>query len=148
MSSLTREKRHVNAGRKRQPMIWLGPIQIRWPRVKCQCGGSVKLNLAGWLEPYQRLTDEVDMLIQRWGALSLSLRQMRKELAHTYIGPLGLRTLNERLHQLRTLIVAASPPCWPPEPIMPPAPVEHHPWNPNCYRFADPLMAYALPMRN
>jgi hypothetical protein len=92
-----------NAGRKRRPLIWLGPIQVRWPRVKCQCGGSVKLNLTGWLEPYQRLTDEVDVLIQRWGGLSLSLRQMRQELAHTYIGPLGLRTLNERLHQLRTL---------------------------------------------
>jgi len=92
-----------NAGRQRQPLIWLGPIQIRWPRVKCKCGGSVQLNLKGWLEPYQRLTDEVDVLIQRWGALSLSLRQMRRELAHAYIGPLGLRTLNERLHQLRTL---------------------------------------------
>lgn len=92
-----------NAGRKRRPMIWLGPIQVRWPRVKCQCGGSVKLNLTGWLEPYQRLTDEVDVLIQRWGGLSLSLRQMRQELAHTDIGPLGLRTLNERLHQLRSL---------------------------------------------
>jgi hypothetical protein len=92
-----------NAGRKRAPLIWLGPIQVRWPRVKCQCGGSVRLNLTGWLEPYQRLSDEIDVLIQRWGALSLSLRQMRRELAHTYIGPLGLRTLNERLHQLRSL---------------------------------------------
>jgi hypothetical protein len=92
-----------NAGRQRHPMLWLGPIQIRWPRVKCQCGGSVKLNLTGWLAPYQRLSDEVDGLIQRWGGLSLSLRQMRQELAHTYIGPLGLRTLNERLHQLRSL---------------------------------------------
>lgn len=92
-----------NAGRKREPLLWLGPIQIRWPRVKCQCGGSVKLNLTGFLEPYQRLSAEVDVLIQRWGGLSLSLRQMRRELAHTYIGPLGLRTLNERLHQLRSL---------------------------------------------
>src|SRR5512136_1471670 len=30
-----------NAGRQRQPLIWLGPIRIRWPRIKCQCGGSV-----------------------------------------------------------------------------------------------------------
>ena len=92
-----------NAGRPRHPMIWLGPIQILWPRVKCQCGGSVKLNLLGWLEPYQRLSAEGDALIQRWGALSLSLRQMQRELASTYIGPLGLRTLNQRLHQLLTL---------------------------------------------
>ena len=33
----------------------------------------------------------------------MSLRQIREELTHTYIGPLALRTLNERLHQLATL---------------------------------------------
>jgi transposase-like protein len=92
-----------NAGRKRRPLTWLGPIQIRWPRVKCQCGGSVQLNLTGWLEPYQRLSAEVDRLIQRWAALSLSLRQMQRELTHTYIGPLALRTLTARLHQLQEL---------------------------------------------
>jgi transposase-like protein len=35
--------------------------------------------------------------------MAVSLRQMRKELAHMSIGPLALRTLNERLHQLATL---------------------------------------------
>jgi hypothetical protein len=83
--------------------IWWGDLQVRWPRVLCECGHCVKLNLNGWLEPYQRLGEDVDVLIQRWGAMSLSLRQMAKELARTYIGPLGLRTLNERLHQLQEL---------------------------------------------
>ncbi len=92
-----------NGGRRRTAGIWWGHLPVRWPRVVCECGGSVKLNLVGWLQPYQRLSDEVDALIQRWGALSLSLRQMRQELAHTYIGPLGVRTLNQRLHQLREL---------------------------------------------
>jgi hypothetical protein len=92
-----------NGGRRRTAGIWWGHLPVRWPRVVCECGGSVKLNLLGWLQPYQRLSDEVDALIQRWGAMSLSLRQMRKELSHTYIGPLSLRTLNQRLHQLRDL---------------------------------------------
>jgi hypothetical protein len=92
-----------HGGRKRTVTIWWGDLHVRWPRVICACGHCVKLNLLGWLEPYQRLGEDVDVLIQRWGAMSLSLRQMAKELAHTYIGPLGLRTLNERLHQLQEL---------------------------------------------
>lgn len=80
-----------------------GDLQIRWPRARCQCGGCVKLNLAGWLAAYQRLDDAVDAQIQRWGGLNLSLRQMQNELKHTYIGPLALRTLNRRLHQLQEL---------------------------------------------
>jgi transposase-like protein len=52
------------------------------------------------LRPYQRIWDDVDAQIQRWGALALSLRQMRRELEHLHIGPLALRTLNQRLHQL------------------------------------------------
>jgi len=35
--------------------------------------------------------------------MAVSLRQMRAELAHMSIGPLALRTLNERLHHLATL---------------------------------------------
>jgi len=45
----------------------------------------------------------VDAQIQRWGGMAVSLRQMRKELGHVHIGPLALRTLNQRLHQLKAL---------------------------------------------
>jgi len=55
------------------------------------------------LRPYQRIWNDVDAQIQRWGAMAVSLRQMRKELTHMHMGPLALRTLNERLHQLTTL---------------------------------------------
>ncbi len=101
----TRQSEHFtrHGGRKRTVTIYWGDLQVRWPRALCECGHCVKLNLKGWLEPYQRLGEDVDVLIQRWGAMSLSLRQMAKELSHSYIGPLGLRTLNERLHQLREL---------------------------------------------
>jgi hypothetical protein len=63
----------------------------------------VKIDFGGLIRPYQRLGDDVDAQIQRWGSMAVSLRQMRKELKHLYIGPLALRTLNKRLHQLASL---------------------------------------------
>jgi transposase-like protein len=52
------------------------------------------------LRPYQRICDALDAQIRRWAALAISLREMRRELAHLRIDPLSLRTLNQRLHQL------------------------------------------------
>jgi hypothetical protein len=69
----------------------------------CECGGSITLDLDDWLRPYQRIGSDVDAQIQRWGALSLSLRAMQRELAHSYIGVLGQRTLLKRLHRLQEL---------------------------------------------
>jgi len=73
------------------------------PRVRCECGGSVKIDFGDLLCPHQRIGVDVDAQIQRWGSMAVSLRQMRAELAHMSIGPLALRTLNERLHYLATL---------------------------------------------
>jgi hypothetical protein len=92
-----------HGGRWRSVTVYWGDLHVYWPRVRCLCGHCVELNLNGWLEPYQRVGEDVDVLIQRWGGLSLSLRAMRRELSHTYIGPLALRTLNVRLHQLAEL---------------------------------------------
>jgi hypothetical protein len=92
-----------HGGRWRTVTICWGDLQVYWPRVRCACGHCVDLNLHGWLEPYQRLGEDVDVLIQRWGGLSLSLREMARELDHTAIGPLALRTLTTRLHQLTEL---------------------------------------------
>lgn len=92
-----------NGFRERQLLTRWGPLAIHLPRVRCVCGGSVRIDFDGLLRPYQRLWNDVDMQIQRWGALAISLRQMRKELAQMHIGPLALRTLNKRLHQLRNL---------------------------------------------
>jgi hypothetical protein len=101
----SRESRRFSrhGGRRRTAGSRWGHLRIRWPRARCECGGCVRLNLEGWLEAYQRQDAEVDVQIQRWGGLSLSLRQMQHELACTYIGPLALRTLNRRLHQLQDL---------------------------------------------
>lgn len=92
-----------HGGRWRTVTTCWGDLSIYWPRARCVCGHCVELNLNGWLAPYQRLGEDVDVLIQRWGSLSVSLRHMADELAHTYIGPLALRTLNTRLHQLKEL---------------------------------------------
>jgi transposase-like protein len=93
-----------NGFRSRQSLQtkW-GEVPIELPRVRYECGGSVKTEWDGLLRPFQRIWTDVDAQIQRWGAMAVSLRQMRKELTHMHIGPLALRTLNERLHQLTTL---------------------------------------------
>ena len=93
-----------NGFRSRCPLLteW-GEWSLELPRVRCECGGSVKIDFGDLLRPYQRLGDDLDAQIQRWGSMAVSLRQMRQELTHTYIGPLALRTLNKRLHQLVNL---------------------------------------------
>jgi len=93
-----------NGFRLREPlvMIW-GEIPFEVPRVRCQCGGSVKIDFGGLIRPHQRIGDDVDVQIQRLGGVAVSLRQMRELFGHLHIGPLALRTLNERLHLLTDL---------------------------------------------
>ena len=78
-------------------------LPLALPRVVCQCDRSVQLDFAGLLRPYQRLGDDIDVQIQRWGAMGSSLREMQAEWAHSTAGALGLRTINQRLHQLQEL---------------------------------------------
>lgn len=73
------------------------------PRVRRQCGGSVKVDFGSLLQPYQRTSADMDAQIQRWSGMAVSLRQMRQALTRLQIGALALRTLNERLHQLARL---------------------------------------------
>lgn len=92
-----------NGFRKRRLLSRWGELQIDLPRVRCACGGSVQIDFGGLLRPYQRVWDELDTQIRRWGALALSLRQMRRELTHLRIAPLALRTLNQRLQTISSL---------------------------------------------
>jgi transposase-like protein len=96
-----------NGSRMRQLLTRWGEVPLRWPRFVCECGGSITLDLADWLRPYQRIGSDVDAQIQRWGALCVSLRGMQSELAHSYMGVLGQRTLLKRLHQLQSLTPGA-----------------------------------------
>ena len=96
-----------NGSRMRHLLTRWGEVPLRWPRFVCACGGSITLDLDDWLTPYQRIGSDVDAQIQRWGALSVSLRAMQDELAHSYMGVLGQRTLLQRLHQLQQLTPGA-----------------------------------------
>jgi transposase len=92
-----------NGSRMRHLLTRWGEVPLRWPRFVCECGGSITLDLDDWLRPYQRIGSDVDAQIARWGALSIRLREMQGELAHSYMGVLGQRTLLQRLHQLESL---------------------------------------------
>jgi transposase-like protein len=93
-----------NGFRRREPLVmsW-GEVPLEVPRVRCKCGGSVKIDFGGLIRPYQRIGGDVDVQIQRLGGIAVSLRQMRELFGHLHIGPLALRTLNERLHLLKDL---------------------------------------------
>lgn len=103
-----------NGYRKRQLSCLHYTLALRLPRVVCQCGGSVELDFRGLLRPHQRLSDEVDAQIQRWAKMGHSLREMQAELQHCHLGPLGLRTLCVRLHQLQDLTPGADELTTPP----------------------------------
>jgi putative transposase len=93
-----------NGFRCREPLVtsW-GEVPLEVPRVRCECGGSVKIDFGGLIRPHQRISSDVDSQIQHLGGIAVSLRQMRELLGQLYIGPLALRTLNERLHLLKNL---------------------------------------------
>lgn len=93
-----------NGFRHREPLVtsW-GEVPLEVPRVRCECGGSVKIDFGGLIRPYQRISSDVDTQIQHLGGIAVSLRQMRELLEQLYIGPLALRTLNKRLHLLKNL---------------------------------------------
>lgn len=93
-----------NGFRDRQPLLTLwGEVPIDLPRVRCECGGSVEIDFGELFRPHQRIGADIDAQIQRLGGLAVSLRQMRELFGHLHIGPLALRTLNERLHLLNNL---------------------------------------------
>ena len=90
-----------NGGRERTLESKWGVLAIWQQRLVCQCGGSVRLALDGWLRPYQRIGEDVTAQIERWGALRLSLREMQEEALALHMSPLALRTLNRRLQQVQ-----------------------------------------------
>jgi hypothetical protein len=93
-----------NGFRHREPLltIW-GLVSFALPRVRCECGGSVRIDFGGLIRPHQRIGADVDVQIQRLGGIAVSLRQMRDWFGHLHIGPLALRTLTKRLHLLTDL---------------------------------------------
>jgi transposase-like protein len=89
-----------NGYRSRQLVTLWGILHVWLPRVKCQCGGSVRLDF-GLLRPYQRFWDDVVMRIGQWAEHALSLRQMQTELNDSLQTSVGLRKLNECLQAIK-----------------------------------------------
>lgn len=103
-----------NGYRLRELLTPLGWIPFFLPRIRCECGGSVRVELSGLVRPYQRISDEVDEQIRRWYRLGMSLRDIEKALAHSWMTPLSLRTLMVRIHQMAEEVKLAPPAQAPP----------------------------------
>ena len=102
--------------------LW-GEVTVWVQRLVCVCGGSVRLAMEGWLRPYQRIGDDIDAQVRRWGALRLSLREMQAELAQLHLPPLALRTLNQRLQQVAAIPAATTAAATTAAPVAPVPPV-------------------------
>ena len=108
-------QRLLRNGHRRHTVLTLwGEVKVWVQRLVCVCGGSVQLEMDGWLRPYQRIGDDVEERIRRMGALRLSLREMQAELERLHLPPLALRTLNQRLQQIATPGTAPTPTGTPP----------------------------------
>src|SRR3990172_3732849 len=92
-----------NGYRQRQVVTSWGVLDIDYPRLRCGCGGSVAVTLE-MLAPYQRVWDDISEQVQHLSELGLSLRQMQSELGTMLHPSLGLRTLNERLQQMKMTV--------------------------------------------
>lgn len=103
-----------NGHRERRVLTLWGEVKLAVPRVVCECGGSVRLDVDGWLRPYQQIGEDVDTQVRRWGALRLSLREIQQELAQLHLPPLALRTLNQRLQQVAVAATSQEALCVPP----------------------------------
>jgi transposase-like protein len=108
-------KRFVRNGHRAHEVLTMwGEVTVWVQRLLCECGGSMELEMDGWLRPYQRIGEDVDAQIRRWGALRISLREMAAELEQLHLSPLALRTLNQRLQQVATAPATPRPSAVPP----------------------------------
>ena len=89
---------HRNGHRKRQVVSAVGVIDFWLPQVVCQCGGSVQIPFS-IIEPYQQIWMDIEMQVDRWADLGLSLRQMQTELAYQSHTQVGLRKLNDLVNR-------------------------------------------------
>ena len=83
-----------NGHRKRQLATGVGVVDFWLPRVVCECGGSVHIPFS-ILRPYQQIWADIELQVDRWADLGLSLRQMQTELGHQSQIQIGLGRLNQ-----------------------------------------------------
>jgi transposase-like protein len=95
-----------NGYRERQLVTQFGVIHYRLPRVRCACGGSVRIPFS-MMKAHQQIWDDVVTQIHHWADLGLSLRQMQAELGEQLETQVGLRTLNQVVHAVEQPIEIA-----------------------------------------
>lgn len=88
-----------NGHRRRNLLTTWDNLAIWFPRVKCQCGGSVPIPFE-LVKPHQRVWQDVDLRIQEWAELALSIREMQRYMSSSLTTSVGLRTINERVNQV------------------------------------------------
>jgi transposase-like protein len=71
-------------------------IDLRVPRVRCHCGGTVDLSFSVFA-PYDRLSPEVEERLREAVALGLTLRQVGAVHGPANGGPLAKSTINTRI---------------------------------------------------
>lgn len=89
-----------NGYRERQIVTTYGVVNFALPRVRCQCGGSVRIPFS-ILQPYQRWWEDILEQIERWAQLGLSLRQMQAEIGDEIGTQVGLRKLNQAVQSVQ-----------------------------------------------
>ena len=80
-------------------------VDLRVPRVRCHCGGTVDLSFSVFA-PYARLSPELEERLREALALGLTLRQVGEVTAPTNGGPLAKSTLNARVLEAKRLVDA------------------------------------------
>jgi transposase-like protein len=99
----SRQAQHFsrNGYRERQIVTGYGVVDFVLPRVRCQCGGSVRIPFS-ILQPYQRWWQDILEQVERWAQLGLSLRQMQGEIGDEIGTQVGLRKLNQVVQSVTT----------------------------------------------
>lgn len=99
--SRRREDMRRNGHKKRQLVLGVfGKIIVWMPRLECgRCGGTVHVSFQT-IRPRQRLWDDVDVVVREAYGLGQSLREITAQLGERWGTSLGLRSVNERVHQM------------------------------------------------
>lgn len=81
-----------------------GRLEISVPQLECVCGGSVTVPFQG-LRPRQRIWDDLEEEIRERYGWGMSLRWIKACVDKRLRSSVGLRTLNERVHQIAQLVL-------------------------------------------
>ncbi len=80
-----------------------GHIHFGMPQLECDCGGHVRVEFQT-VRPRQRIWDDVEAEMREHYGWGESLRAIKAGLDRRIGSSLGLRTINERIHAVQTVV--------------------------------------------